>query len=56
LNPKCAKKDCITNPCTNQRPPSEVDGFCVDYDNGTLRAGIPQKAKIVQNEREKVET
>jgi len=44
-NPKCAKVGCITDPCLHKRPPVTEDGFCVDFNDGHIRAGIPQKEK-----------
>jgi hypothetical protein len=41
---KCKFKDCITEPCEHVRPPIGKDGYCVDYNNGKKRQGIPQES------------
>ncbi len=42
---ECPKTDCITNPCLHKRPPITEGGYCVDFNNGKVRSGIPQEEK-----------
>lgn len=44
-NPNCARVGCLTSPCEHERPPKKADTFCVDFDDGIVRSGIPQLEK-----------